>query len=113
MDEIVDADSGICGPYGYGALALAMPIPPSVRRVVPFVSALEEQVHRMLVEMVRAGEAVGMQVAVYRRGRLVVDVAGGELGMDDPRPVHSDTLFNVFSASKGVLAAAVHYELQK
>lgn len=98
--------------YGYGALATAMPIPPSVRRLRPFVSSLEEQVHRMMVEMVRAGDAVGMQVAVYRRGELVVDVAGGELGMDDPRQVQSDTLFNVFSASKGVLAAGLHVLLE-
>jgi CubicO group peptidase (beta-lactamase class C family) len=47
------------------------------------------------------------QVAVYEKGALVATVAAGTLGVADPRPVTPDTLFNVFSVTKGVAAAAI------
>lgn len=44
---------------------------------------------------------------MYERGTLLANVAAGTLGVADPRPVTPDTLFNVFSVTKGVAAAAV------
>ena len=35
-------------------------------------------------------------------------MCAGRVAEEDPRPVQSDTLFNVFSVSKGVAAAVVH-----
>ena len=48
---------------------------------------------------------VTVQVCVYHGGEVVVDTGAGTLGPTDPRPVTSDTLFNVFSVTK--LYAAV------
>ena len=41
-------------------------------------------------------------------GKVVVDTCAGQMGPDDPRPVQPDTLFCVFSTTKGLAAFAVH-----
>eukprot|EP00873_Tetraselmis_striata_P006515 jgi/Tetstr1/426779/TSEL_016994.t1 len=66
-------------------------------------SKLEAAVTRLAAKL----PLVGLQVAVYERGTLLANVAAGTLGVADPRPVTPDTLFNVFSVTKGVAAAAV------
>jgi CubicO group peptidase (beta-lactamase class C family) len=53
-----------------------------------------------------AGE-VGASVCVWHQGEVVVDLWGGTMGADDPRPWQADTLVNVFSVTKGMVAAAV------
>lgn len=40
---------------------------------------------------------------------MIIDTAAGVLGRYDPRPVQPDTLFNVFSATKGITAGMVHW----
>lgn len=40
---------------------------------------------------------------------MIIDTAAGALGRYDPRPVQPDTLFNVFSATKGITAGMVHW----
>ena len=42
------------------------------------------------------------------KGRLVVDTSAGALGSNDPRPVTSASLFNVFSVTKGVAVTVLH-----
>ena len=49
-----------------------------------------------------------MQVAVCRGGDLIVDVSIGYADIADGRPVDRDTLFPVFSATKGLVATAIH-----
>jgi len=68
---------------------------------------LEAAVTRMHSHDMMKGQIVGMQVAVYHRGERVASVAAGTLGVADPRPVTLDSLFNVFSVTKGVAAAAI------
>ena len=50
----------------------------------------------------------GLQVAAYHRGELVVDAWAGIADPDTRRPVDGDTLFTVFSMSKGVTATITH-----
>ena len=50
----------------------------------------------MAASLVGRGEAVGLQVAVRQRGKVLADVAAGTLGTADPRPVRRSSLFNVF-----------------
>lgn len=61
--------------------------------------------------IVETGE-IGVQVAAYAGGRLVIDTWGG---IADPsgRLVHGDTLFNVFSVTKAVAATAVHLQVER
>ena len=55
-----------------------------------------------------ASPEVGMQVAVWLGGELIVDVSIGYADMASCRPVDSETLFPVFSVTKGLVATAIH-----
>jgi CubicO group peptidase (beta-lactamase class C family) len=52
------------------------------------------------------GEELGIQVAVVRGGRTVAHVVGGYADTGRRTPVSADSLFPIFSATKGVVAAA-------
>ena len=44
---------------------------------------------------------------------MIIDTSAGVLGIDDPRPVQPDSLFNVFSVSKGITAGMIHWLADK
>lgn len=67
---------------------------------------LHEALTKVLSALYERDVFLGMQVAVYFEGELLVDLAAGRKGEYDARPVTSDTLFNAFSVTKGVTAAA-------
>ncbi|WP_405165021.1 beta-lactamase family protein [Nocardia sp. NBC_01499] len=56
---------------------------------------------------------VGAAVCVYRDGQPVVDLWGGLADPDAGRPWERDTLQLVYSATKGVVAAAAHLLVQR
>ena len=59
-------------------------------------------------EAVRAGELFhGAQMAVYRHGRRVLEMGGGLARVRTGVPVQPDTLFVVYSATKGIAALAM------
>ena len=60
----------------------------------------------------REGE-VGLQFAVYKDGKLVVDVWGGVADETTGRKVNSETLFNVFSVTKAITATALHIQAER
>ena len=62
---------------------------------------------------IAAGDDVGASVAVYHRGRCVVDVAGGAFDEGGERPYDADTLQLVFSTTKGITAIAVAMCVQR
>jgi len=64
-------------------------------------------------EVIERGPEVGMQVAAYLRGELVVDVSAGVADEETGRPVDADTIFTVFSATKGVAATALHIQAER
>lgn len=55
-----------------------------------------------------SGKERGLQLAVYKDGRLVVDLCSGIANVETGEKVTSDTLFPVFSVSKGIAATIVH-----
>jgi CubicO group peptidase (beta-lactamase class C family) len=65
-------------------------------------------VQRAIDRAIAAGHEVGVQVAAYHRGKLVVDAWGGDADPATGRPVNGDTLFNVYSVTKAVAATALH-----
>ncbi|TDE09912.1 serine hydrolase domain-containing protein [Jiangella asiatica] len=65
------------------------------------------RVMELLADLVDGGE-VGLQVAAYLHGELVVDAWAGLADRRHERPVTADTLFHGWSAGKGVTATAVH-----
>lgn len=56
---------------------------------------------------------VGLQVAVYLNGQLIVDVHGGIADLTTGRRVDRDTLFPVFSVVKAVTAVALHIQAER
>ncbi|MBK5010954.1 serine hydrolase [Pseudomonas sp. S60] len=65
-------------------------------------------VQKALDEATGAGGEVGVQVAAYLDGKLVVDAWSGSADPASGRPVDGDTLFNVYSVTKAVAATALH-----
>jgi CubicO group peptidase (beta-lactamase class C family) len=62
----------------------------------------------VLEDLVAGGAELGLQLAVYRGGELVVDTWAGVADRATRRPVDGETLFTVFSTSKGITATCVH-----
>ena len=56
---------------------------------------------------------VGLQFAVYKDGKLVVDAWGGLADETTGRKVDSETLFNVFSVTKAITATALHIQAER
>lgn len=50
-----------------------------------------------------------MKVCAYKDGEVIIDTAAGVLGKYDPRPVKPDSLFPVFSVTKGITAGMIHW----
>ena len=65
-------------------------------------------VQRAIDEAIASGREIGVQVAAFHRGRLVVDAWGGSADPATGRPVTADTLFNVYSVTKAIAATALH-----
>jgi CubicO group peptidase (beta-lactamase class C family) len=63
--------------------------------------------------MIAANREVGVQVAAYLDGRLVVDTWGGLADPAMGRMVDGDTLFNVYSVTKAVAATALHVQADR
>jgi CubicO group peptidase (beta-lactamase class C family) len=62
------------------------------------------QVQHLLEELVAEGPELGLQVAAYLDGQLVVDAWAGMADVASRKPVDGDTLFMLSSTTKGVTA---------
>jgi CubicO group peptidase (beta-lactamase class C family) len=69
---------------------------------------IASRIQSLLDEIVATGPEVGLQVAAYHRGELVVDAWTGVADLSTGRPVDGDTVFVTFSTSKGVTATIAH-----
>ncbi|KAL9265425.1 hypothetical protein AKJ16_DCAP17483, partial [Drosera capensis] len=74
----------------------------------PVHSDAEAKLRNLLLELGSAGRILGIQVCAYKDGEVIIDTAAGVLGKYDPRPVQLDTLFPVFSVTKGITAGMLH-----
>ena len=89
--------------------------PKSVPSTVPFPvpellgTSIESRLYGLINALYHAKKLTGIQIAVCRYGKdMLIDIAAGELGPLNAKPVTSSTLFNVFSATKGVTATLLH-----
>jgi CubicO group peptidase (beta-lactamase class C family) len=80
---------------------------------MPIHETANGAVQRVLDTMVAEGNEVGVQVAAYLDGELVVDAWAGVADPAGDRPVYGDTLFNVFSVTKGIAATALHVQAER
>lgn len=69
---------------------------------------VQKRVQETIDRMVDSGEEVGVQVAVYRRGEMVVDAVAGVADPSTGRKVTSDTPFYNFSICKAAASTIVH-----
>ncbi|MBB2914375.1 CubicO group peptidase (beta-lactamase class C family) [Streptosporangium becharense] len=67
---------------------------------------------RALDHALELGE-IGIAVAAYHRGELIVDAVAGVTDVTTGTPVDERTLFPVFSVTKGVTAAALHLQAER
>jgi len=70
-------------------------------------------VQRAIDAAVAGGSEVGVQVAAYLNGVLVVDAWGGLADPATGRKVDGETLFNVYSVTKAVAAVALHIQADR
>ncbi|EAU29276.1 predicted protein [Aspergillus terreus NIH2624] len=70
--------------------------------------------HRIQVALNRAIELgeIGISVAVYHGGKLMIDAVAGHVERDG-REVTHETLFPVFSVTKGITALALHIQVER
>jgi CubicO group peptidase (beta-lactamase class C family) len=76
--------------------------------MTPVTTTLQRQVHSALDELVDGGPEIGLQVAVYRRGELIVDAVAGLADRATGRLVTPDTPFFSFSTGKGITSLLAH-----
>lgn len=79
----------------------------------PILSDVEYKLRKLLIELGNADKVLGIQVCAYKDGEVIIDTSAGVLGRYDPRPVQPDSLFPVFSVSKGITAGMVHWLVDK
>ncbi|XP_011045052.1 PREDICTED: uncharacterized protein LOC105140069 isoform X2 [Populus euphratica] len=75
----------------------------------PVHSDAEAKLRQILVELGNDDKILGIQVCAYKDGEVIIDTAAGVLGRYDPRPVQPDSLFPVFSVTKGIAAGMLHW----
>ncbi|KAL4592925.1 hypothetical protein LXL04_005932 [Taraxacum kok-saghyz] len=79
----------------------------------PVNSQVEKKLRDLLVKLGKADRILGIQVCAYKDGEVIIDTAAGVLGNYDSSPVQPDTLFPVFSVTKGVTAGMLHWLVDK
>ncbi|CAN8073543.1 unnamed protein product [Agarophyton chilense] len=100
-------------PYAEYALMTSYPEDVRMKEIVqkPFVSdggngakKAAFVLQKVLTKLHEKKMMIGMQVAAYKNGKLVLNVAGGQMGRYDSHPVTTKTVFNSFSCTKGLTA---------
>ncbi|MGY0236883.1 serine hydrolase domain-containing protein [Longispora urticae] len=72
------------------------------------IENLRATVQSRIDVLVASGREVGVQVAAYLHGELIVDACAGTADLSTGRPVTPDTPFFSYSTGKGLAATAVH-----
>src|SRR5262245_36510570 len=76
-------------------------------------SAANDKVRAVLESLVADGPEIGLQVAAYLDGKLVIDAWAGKADVAARKPVDGDTLFMLSSTTKGVTATCRHLCVEK
>ncbi|KAI8913320.1 beta-lactamase/transpeptidase-like protein [Gorgonomyces haynaldii] len=69
---------------------------------------LERELIQTVRKLIDDGSVLGIQIAVLKNHKWIVNIAGGSMGPYDPSPVQLDTLFPIFSATKSITSAVLH-----
>lgn len=77
------------------------------------IELANSKVRAAMERVIGEGREIGLQVAAYKDGQLVVDTWCGLADPDSGRKVDGDTLFNVYSVTKAVAATALHMQVER
>ncbi|HET9385851.1 MAG TPA: serine hydrolase domain-containing protein, partial [Gemmatimonadales bacterium] len=77
------------------------------------LGAANEKVRAVLESIVKDTTEIGLQVAAYVDGKLVIDAWAGMADEATKRPVDRDTMFMLSSTTKGVTATCMHVMAEK
>ena len=77
------------------------------------IENLQQQVQGAIDELVESGAERGLQVAVYRDGKQVVDAVAGFADPETGCLVASDTPFYAYSVGKGATSAVAHVLVER
>ncbi|BCM92535.1 hypothetical protein IAD21_04417 [Abditibacteriota bacterium] len=72
------------------------------------MNILQNRIQHLLDQLVAEGTERGVQVALYLHGQLVVDAYAGVVNANTGEKVTNETLFPVFSTTKGMTATIIH-----
>ena len=67
-----------------------------------------DRVEALFQEQIDQGTHPGSALAVYRHGKPVLDLFGGEADAEAGLPVNSNTMFILYSSTKPLAAACIH-----
>lgn len=74
---------------------------------------MQDLIQSLLNEATSHGQELGIQVAAYYKGKLVVDTWSGYSDSTRSMEVNGDTLFPVFSTTKGITATIIHLLVER
>jgi len=94
-------------PYARKALRASLSSHQLLQPVAP-QNSLEAALLAVAQRLCKSGDALGLQVCVFRHGKKEADIACGEMGPLDPRPMQHDALISAFSCGKGLAVLLVH-----
>ena len=77
------------------------------------MQSIQKAIQSLLDRLVDDGTERGVQVAAYVHGRLVVNSWAGIADFETGQPVGEETLFPVFSTTKGMVATVIHILVEK
>ena len=100
-----ELEAGFEASHGAGSESVAPRASPT--------SSVQERVMRLMQALADTGELLGAQACLIVNGKVLVDAAAGQLGVVDPRPVRSESLFQLFGAGSSLLATLALSEAQR
>lgn len=74
---------------------------------------LQDKIKSLLNTMVAEEKERGAQVTIYQDGKLIVDAWAGVADVRTGKAVHGDSLFPVFSTTKGIAATLIHVLVER
>ena len=77
------------------------------------LGAANDKVRAVLETIVRDTTEIGLQVAAYLDGKLVIDAWAGMADEANKKAVDGDTMFMLSSTTKGITATCMHLMVEK
>jgi CubicO group peptidase (beta-lactamase class C family) len=74
---------------------------------------IQQDAQALLDQLIADGSELGLQLTIYFKGEKVVDAVAGIADRASGHPVDGDTLFPVYSTTKGMVATLIHLLVER